>query len=64
MANSEVEMLVSALWYAEFSIQTEGWEASSLSRETWQDAWEQLNKFFAPIEIWRMVTEFGRGEAL
>lgn len=57
MSNSEMALLVGQMWDAEYQLMRGQWHRESL-REQWSSAFEELNKFFSPLEIRKMVWEY------
>lgn len=55
MSNSEIALLVETMRVAEDVMRSEGWLKSAWIHEQWASAFDELNKFYSPLEIFRMV---------
>lgn len=56
---SEIHARISELLEAEAQLNTVGWTTFEAlpHRELWQQAFEDLNRFFSPLEIRQMMIE-------
>ena len=59
---SDVEVMVAELWEFEQRLGVFGWgENTRETQESWEMVHAELNRFFSPLEIRRMVWGYGRG---
>ena len=58
MSNAQVDALVRQLIGAECVLRIQGW--SEGYAEDWESAHSELNKFFSPLEIRKMMWEAAR----
>jgi len=58
---SEIHARISELIEAEAQLNVCGWKTLDAlpHREQWQEAFEDLNRFFSPLEIREMMIEVG-----
>lgn len=58
MSNAQVDALVRQLIGAECVLRIQGW--SDQYAEEWESVHSELNKFFSPLEIRKMMWEAGK----